>query len=429
MGAGSESLEESLMNRYLAASAAFAFLSTVIVAASGCSAPTDEDLGSAEGAATPPNPSGNYGLAESCSRLFKRHEVVHDLDLEVGTIRWACGDVPGVTDPDLGQEYCEYHAVQGGKIVNKPADISSSGGKVSCVFTGVFTDATSGTVPKLQQAMADQANLGAAAATANIVQMRGPFNSRGAATQLLVDCSRNPGGSALLTRQKAAACVLGVQAGGPNAAQLQTLCKGNLNDANTWSQIEALGVSVKSQGQEGYEPQQDISSCMQVISAGVPWRNSDPMICSRTSRAAQECSCKFTSVTPSLNAFPFTGWVDDHIPSSCRMAKVDGADYPGVVICDVPDEQISDLALNPMWNRSLQNYCHDAFGKDLVMKLPLRALQAPGTCQTSAPFCSEYMAGTHDDAADGEPATSEPGATNRTDGAPPAPVDPNGSTH
>jgi hypothetical protein len=412
------------MNRYLAASAAFAFLSTVIVAASGCSAPADEDLGSAEGAATPPNPSGAYGLAESCSRLFKRHEVVHDTDLEVGTIRWGCGDVPGVTDPDLGQEYCEFKAVQNGKIVAKPADITSGGGKVSCVFTGVFTDATSGTVPKLQAAMAAPENLGAAAATTNIVQMRGAFNSRGAATQLLVDCSRNPGAAQLLTRQKAAACVLAVQAGGPNAAQLQTLCKGNLNDAANWSQIEALGVKVAAQGQEGYEPQQDLASCMQVTSAGVPWRNSDPMICSRTSRAATECGCKFTSVPAPLNAFPFTGWVDDHLPSTCRYAKVDGQPYDGMVICDVPDAQLSDLPLNPLWNRSLQNYCRDAFGKDLVMKLPLRALQQTGTCQTSAPFCSEYMAGEHGD--DGEPATTEPGTSPRTNGAPP---DPNGSTH
>lgn len=418
------------MNRYLAASAAFAFLSTVIVAASGCSAPADEDLQSAEGAATPANPSGNYALGETCSRLFKRHEVVHDLDLEVGTIRWACGDVPGVTDPDLGQEYCEYKAVQNGKIVAKPSDIVSGGGKVSCVFTGVFTDANSGVPAKLQAALAKPENLGAAAATTNIVQMRGAFNSRGAATQLLADCSRDPGATTLLTRQKTAACVLGVQAGGPNAAQLATLCKGNLNDAATWTQIEALGVKVKALGQEGYEPQQDIASCMQVTSAGVPWRNSDPMICSRTSRAARECSCKFGAVPRELDTFTFTGWVDDHIPSSCRMAKVDGADYPGLVICDVPDAQLSDLPLNPLWNRSLQNFCHDAFGKDLVMKLPLRALQAAGTCQTSAPFCSEYMAGTHtDEGGDGEPTTTEPTTNGRTDGAPPAPVDPNGSTH
>jgi hypothetical protein len=418
------------MNRYLAASAAFAFLSTVIVAASGCSAPADEDLGSAEGAATPASPSGNYALAETCSRLFKRHEVVHDLDLEVGTIRWGCGDVPGVTDPDLGQEYCEYHAVQNGKEVRKPSDIVQGGGKVSCVFTGVFTDAQSGTVPKLQAAMAQPENLGSAVAATNIVQMRGGFNSRGAATQLISDCSRSPGASTLTTRQKTAACFLAVQAGGPNAAQLTTLCKGNLNDANTWNQITALGVSVKNQGQEGYETQQDLASCMQVINAGVPWRNSDPMICSRSERAANECGCKFNAVPNQMDTFTFTGWVDDHIPSTCRLAKVDGQDYPGLAICDVPDAQLSDLALNPLYNRSLQNFCHDFAGKDLVLKLPLRALQQQGTCQTSAPFCSEYMAGQHDESSTTDGTTTEPPTTTgRTDGAPPPPVDPNGSTH
>src|SRR6185295_15714170 len=172
MGVCLSSWRSVLMNRYLAASAAFAFLSTVIVAASGCSSPGEEEIGSAEGAATPSNPSGNYALAETCSRLFKRHEVVHDLDLQVGTIRWGCGDVPGVTDPDLGQEYCEYKAVQNGKIVAKPSDIVAGGGKVSCVFTGVFTDATSGVPAKLQAQMAKPENLGAAAATTNIVQMR-----------------------------------------------------------------------------------------------------------------------------------------------------------------------------------------------------------------------------------------------------------------
>jgi hypothetical protein len=174
------------MNRYLACSAAFAFLSTVIVAASGCTSVGDDQIDSAEGAATPANPSGNYALAVTCSRLFKRHEVVHDVDLQLGTIRWGCGDVPGVTDPDLGQEYCEYKAIQNGKIAAKPADIVPGGGKVSCVFTGVFRDVTPAITAKLQAAMADPANLGKPAAEAKTVTMTGPFNSRGAATQPLL---------------------------------------------------------------------------------------------------------------------------------------------------------------------------------------------------------------------------------------------------
>jgi hypothetical protein len=411
------------MNRYLGASAAFAFLSTVIVAASGCSAPSNEQLGDAEGAATPSSPSGNYALADTCSRLFKRHEVVHDLDLQAGTIRWGCGDVPGVTDPDLGQEYCEYKAVQNGQIVATPSQIVSGGGKVSCVFTGVFKDNSSDLTSKLQAAMADPANLGAAAQQSNIVTMAEGFNTRGAATQLVHDCTVSAGTSSTqVTRQRTAACYLAAQAGGASAAQLTTLCKGNLSDSNTWSQVAALGVTVKTAGQAGYEPQQDIASCMQVSQAGVPWRNSDPMICSRTERATNECSCRFNAVPQDLEGFTFTGWVDDHIPSTCRLAKVDGNDYNQVVICDVPDSQLGDLSLNPAWNRSLQNFCHDQFGKDLVLKLPLRALQQTGTCQTSAAFCGQYMGGAAPSSDSSSPATST--GASRTVGAPPAPVDP-----
>ena len=92
-------------------------------------------------------------------------------------------------------------------------------------------------------------------------------------------------------------------------------------------------------------------------------------------------------------------------------------------------DELSDLALNPLYNRSLQNFCHDFAGKDLVLKLPLRALQQTGTCQTSAPFCSEYMAQHSESTTTDGTTTEPPTTTGRTDGAPPPPVDPNGSTH
>ncbi|MBX3225676.1 MAG: hypothetical protein KIT84_31140 [Labilithrix sp.] len=420
------------MNRYLAASAALAFFSTVIVAASGCSAPAEEDLETAYGAATPPSPSGNYALAESCSRLFKRHAAVHDVDLELGTIRWGVADVPGVTDPDLGQEYCEYKAVQAGKIIKKPSDMVAGAGKLSCVFTSVFKDA-SGVDAKLLSEMAKPENLGATS-TASVVRMQFGFNTRGAATQLLADCSRAPAATTATTRARTAACFLEAAKGGPNAAQLTTICKANLNDASKWAEAQALGVSVKEAGHPEYEPQQDIASCMAVTQGGASWRNSDPMICSRTSRAANECSCKFQSVPSSLNGFPLTGWVDDNIPSSCRLAKVDNADYPFIAICDVTEQEVADLPLNPTYNRSVQTFCRDRFGVDLVMKLPLRALQRPSTCQTTAEFCDRYMGDEESPNAGGEPGV-EPGTEGttspRVEGAPPPPVtEPaGGSTH
>src|SRR5262245_60873220 len=110
------------MNRRHLTAATAALMITMVGV--GCSTTADEDIGSVEGAATPSEPNNSYALAQTCSRLFKRHESVKPIDLEQGVIRWGCGDVPGVTDPDLGQEYCEYQAVQNGRIVRKPSDLT-----------------------------------------------------------------------------------------------------------------------------------------------------------------------------------------------------------------------------------------------------------------------------------------------------------------
>src|SRR6476660_8804431 len=84
----------------------------------GCST-ASEDLDAAEGAATPANPQTHHELALTCMRMLKRHETVRPIDMEQGVIRWGCGDVPGVTNDDLGQEYCEYQVVQSGAIKKK----------------------------------------------------------------------------------------------------------------------------------------------------------------------------------------------------------------------------------------------------------------------------------------------------------------------
>ena len=111
----------------------------------------------------------------------------------------------------------------------------------------------------------------------------------------------------------------------------------------------------------------------------------------RRCRSATECSCRFGAVPNAVVGFEFTGWVDDHIPSSCRLAKVDNADFPFIAICDLTDQEVSDLPLNPQYSRSIANFCHDRFGVDLVMKLPLRALHTPDSCNDTAGFCAEYM--------------------------------------
>ncbi len=372
------------MNRRHVVTATVVFAASSLAA--GCSTPTDDQLATSEAAATPSEPTNKFALAGTCSRLFKRHESVRPIDLEQGVIRWGCGDVPGVTDPDLGQEYCEYQAVQGGRIVKKPSDLTT--GPVTCVFTSVFKGAGQG--EHLRPQMADEQNLGAPAASEAIVQMQHRFNTRSAAIDLINACSSRGAESSMAPRARIAACYQAYEAGGPGAERLKELCKNTLTEAG-WAEAQQLGAKLFAPGEAGYETQRDIAACMSVTGAGVSWRNSDPMICSRVARTAGECSCRFNSIPTSIVGLPFTGWIDDQIPSSCRLAVVDGAPYPYIALCTLSDQEVSDLPLDPQYSRAIANYCHDRFGKDLVMKLPLRALQKEGSCNETAGFCSEYM--------------------------------------
>ena len=378
-------------------------LATVLGA--GCSSANEDELGINSAAQTPSEVSSTIDLGDTCARLFKRHESVRPVDMQQGVIRWGCGDVPGVTDPDLGQEYCEYEAVQNGKPIKKASELTT--GPVTCVFTSVFTGTNMAST--LRPAMADPANLGVAATADAIVQMQHGFNTRGAATTLISDCSDTT--DSLQSRLRRAACYQAYAAGGPNQAQLKTVCNQTLSDS-TWAQAQQLGAKLLNPGDDGYDAQRDIAGCMAVRGAGVSWRNSDPMICSRASRSASECSCQFNAVPNALPGIPFTGWVDDQIPSSCRFAKVNGAPYPYLALCQLTDQEVADLPLNPQYARSVSNFCHDRFGVDLVMKLPLRALQQSGTCQQSAGFCAQYMSNSST-----PPAEPTPPATTREAGS------------
>jgi hypothetical protein len=373
-----------MSRRYLTTAAVTVILGGVVSLAAGCSSASEDELGGSSAAQTPQGVSSTIDLGDSCARLFKRHESVRAIDMQQGVIRWGCGDVPGVTDPDLGQEYCEYEAVQNGKPVKKASDLTT--GPVTCVFTSVFTGA--GQAAKLRPAMADAANLGVAATSDAIVQMQHGFNNRGAAITLISDCSDRSDDQD--DRVRRAACYQAYAAGGANAVQLKSVCNGDLS-GGSWSQAQQLGAKVLNPGDDGYDLQRDIAGCMAVSGAGVSWRNSDPMICSRVSRSTGECSCRFNSIPSTLPGLPFTGWVDDQIPSSCRLAKVDGAPYPYLALCTLSDQEVSDLPLNAQYSRSVASFCHDRFGVDLVMKLPLRSLQAAGSCSQSAGFCAEYM--------------------------------------
>ena len=383
-------------------------------AATGPAAETGDDQN-----LVPALTTNHYDQAAVCAKVFDRHKAIRDSDMKSGVLRWGCGDVPGVTGKDLGQEYCEYKAISNGKVATKTTDIV--GGKVQCLFSSVYADvkppygspavqafgknlavklkdATNLNLPKLTEA--DTTALGAASV------MTVGFNTRGAATALVVDCARNASGgmngktlsatamtNALKDEARQAACFEASQTLPAKAAQFKAACQNKvLADDKVWAPIEALGARVAKPGDANYETQRDVSACLRSkASGGVTWRNSDPMICTRVTRAVTECAVEFNGIPESLDGFSFTGWTNKALPAQCRYAKVDGKDYAQLVICEASASEVSNLAFKPAWKNDLTQFCRDRFAQDIVMEAPIRALQKAG--KSEGAFCSNYNNG------------------------------------
>ena len=335
-----------------------------------------------------------FDQAGVCDAVFQRHAAIRESDMRDGLLRWECGDVPGVTGTDLGQEYCEYRATSGGKVVARTSELKD--GKLACLFTAVYADvkSTDAETTKygktLADALADPANLGAAA-DPELPVMKVGFNSRSAATSLIHDCEHNANGApADEARQAACYDAFVHEKDAKKKAQLQTACRGkNLTPDAAFQKVQALGVKVAVPGDANYEFQRDIAACLRTKAAkGVTWRNSDPMICARVSRAVHECKVDFAPIPDTIEGFTFTGWTNRAIPAGCRYAKVDGKDYAHLVICEASSADVDDLDTNPAWKDNLQQFCHDRFANDLVMQAPIRALQRSGT-QDGA-FCKLF---------------------------------------
>jgi hypothetical protein len=376
----------------------------------GCSSSDNAKTGDDQ-EAVPEGPGNLFDQAELCDKNFQRHAAIREADLRDGLLRWACGDVPGVTGKDLGQEYCEYKAVSAGKIVTRASDVK---GKLSCVFTSVYTDVKRGPTgqfkpteqaeytKKLADALSAKENLAATADPAMAVMKVG-FNSRNAAADLIEKCKTDAPLTPNELRQ--AACYEASKGNADKAADLKKACRGqDLSKDAKWAVAEKLGARVAQLGDQNYEGQRDIAACLRTHkhfcaspTNCTSWRNSDPMICARVTRAAGECGVDYVkypgTIPAAVDGFFFTGWTNRALPPGCRKAKVDGKDYDHLVICEASQAEVEDLETNPAWANDLQQFCRDRFANDLVMMAPLRAIsqipQKPG----DGTFCSWYREG------------------------------------
>lgn len=380
-------------------------LFVLVPAAMACSANAADDAVTGDDQEIVPDSAKTpFDQAPVCAKVFERHKTIKDPDLKDGYIRWACGDVPGVTGVDRGQEYCEYQAVSAGKKITAATQLTA-GQPLYCLFSSVYQDvkgleqkngdyvpnaATIAYSKTLATALSAKENMNATV-DPNLATMHVGFNSRGAATDLVQQCA---GTSAVLNELRQTACWQASVKTPANASKLRTLCRGkNLADEVRWKKVEALGAKVVvDQKDPNFETQHDVAGCISTLRyfPTTAWRNSDPTICARVTRATSECSCKYNVIPDAVEGFTFTGWTNSALPTGCRYAKVAGKDYMHLVICQASTAETEDLALNPAYAGDVQEFCHQRFANDLVMRAPIRVLQQANSCKTDTSFCSAY---------------------------------------
>ncbi|NUP10413.1 MAG: hypothetical protein HOW73_30555 [Polyangiaceae bacterium] len=365
---------------------------SLAVIAPGCEGPESSD----EQDVVPDNAQTPFDLAGLCSENIQRHITVRPQELSDGVVRWQCGDRPGVDGKDdRGQEYCEYFPVSNGKRIETFAEADPAA-PLQCFFTSVYMDVTEDTARDgyLAAELAKPENLGVEV-DKDLVRMKGQFNSRGAATTLVVDSmdvktSQND--------QRQAACFLASAdpANKANAEKLKEACRGvKLTTSSAWTKAQELGARIPKSGEASYETWKDTVACMSVgrlSHGGVDWRMSDPHITQVVVRANDECGCTYNELPAELEGFLQGTWSSaDALPAGCRRAKVEGSDYMQMTICDVPESERSDLETNLDYSENLQAYCNDRFGKDIVLTAPLRAVEKAGSCsKATSAFCKEF---------------------------------------
>lgn len=365
-------------------------------------------------------------------------------------------DTLGLCEDGLGQEYCEYNAMARGEIVNSPSAASKVGLKdsdvVECLFNGVYSDVTEETSSHYREMLgktmvSSNALRGLSADTTlepRASGMRQGVNSRGAADTLLADCahlatqtSHKDGDGKIVDHkakwadaQRQTACYrmwAETQAKGNKALadKLATACGGaivtvkadsgklvkhrpgaDLSQPEAWAKAAQLGVRVD----EKNDADRDVSSCIMVRYAengGVSWRNSDPTICARSFRAADECGYtgfasipaggELDSPAPSdlrFDGFEMRGWTNrDTLPQGCKYAlkKANGSDYTRLVVCT---PLASDVKSYRTQKKPLQELCRDKFGANVAMQAPV-GLLAQGPGREDTPFCKAFAAGVH----------------------------------
>jgi hypothetical protein len=355
-------------------------LSAVAVLAVGCGA-SDEDTETGEGMLTPRDPRTIADQRKLCELRVAENSSQRQKDLDTGVVRWQCGDVKGVDASDgvneFGQEYCEFHAVQEGKVVDKVAKSNVKAAKVECLFTGVYGDVKGEPGSAKNKSFGEALNTKLTDGKGNLSNakgvkipalganpfsvMNGDFNTRNAASSLLRDC-QNQG-----------------------------------NDAENAKRVNATPDACSG---ANCVSKRDVEACTLILGFGKGWRNSDPVICGRAARGAM-CGAQYSELPAGLDGFIMTDWEADlgqavklwtgksteapSAPDRCRYATVDGKPYLHVLICQPSEKEVAAAEGN------LQPMCSKVFGPKIAMTAPVGLVAKLGT--NNAGFCGAFNKG------------------------------------
>lgn len=336
--------------------------------------------------------STTFDQAVYCDQMVNRNAIVREIDMVDGTITWRCGDVEGIEGEQRGLEYCEYMAVSGGSRIDSISQLGEE--PLYCFFTAVFND-TFGKDQLLAEALAAPENFGVPTDPGIVRMQKVGFNARSAADGLINFCSTFP---ETLDQVRQAACAqasIAAEAAGDSARaqQLRDACRGrDLSNNATFAAAEALGARVLTEGEPGFQQQREIIGCI----VSNTFLNADTTICGRTFRAGTECGCDWSPVPNALDGFLFGEWItptNPGTPPECRLAKVDGQDYPHLMLCEVPEAEVAALRTDPdfaIFSNNLQKFCDARFGQKLAIQAPLRAIEIEGSCSAETEFCAAF---------------------------------------
>jgi hypothetical protein len=143
-----------------------------------------------------------------------------------------------------------------------------------------------------------------------------------------------------------------------------------------------------------FDAERDIAQCIRTPDGGgVPWRNSDPTICTRAMRAGIECGDDFNALPDKpglIDGFEMTGWTGRSLAGTkCHYVQKDGKDYHHLVVCE---PSASDVKAAITAKKPMQAMCNQLFGNVVAMQGPIGAVTKINV-KADSPHCKAYHKG------------------------------------